>query len=253
MKETRVLLIGESWFVKITELKGYDEFTYNKYEQGDAYLAAALNGDGIVYTHMPSHRVEYDFPKSAEELREKFDVVLISDCGANTFNLPMSAFERLQKSPSKLQIIADFTKMGGGFGMVGGYLSFMGIQARGAYINTVIEDVLPVEMFCGDDRVEAPDGITPVVVKAGHPAIKDMPAEGWQDVLGFNRFFPKDEGETLVKVGDDPFIVVGSYGEGRTLAYATDCGPHWSPVEFCEWDGYKKLWRGLVQWLAKAE
>ena len=132
MKNTRVLLIGESWFVKITELKGYDEFTYNKYEQGDAYLAAALDGDGITYTHMPSHRVEYDFPKSAEELREKFDVVLISDCGANTFNLPMSTFERLQKSPSKLQIIADFTKMGGGFGMGGGYLSCMGIQGRGA-------------------------------------------------------------------------------------------------------------------------
>ena len=41
------------------------------------------------------------------------------------------------------------------------------------------------------------------------------------------------------------------YGEGRVLAYATDCAPHWSPVEFCEWPGYQTLWSNIVRWLTR--
>ncbi len=38
--------------------------------------------------------------------------------------------------------------------MIGGYLSFMGIEAKANYKNTVLADVLPVTMLDGDDRVE---------------------------------------------------------------------------------------------------
>ncbi len=41
--------------------------------------------------------------------------------------------------------------------MIGGYLSFMGIEAKANYKNTVLADVLPVTMLDGDDRVEKPE------------------------------------------------------------------------------------------------
>ncbi|HCS4738277.1 TPA: hypothetical protein ORP78_004042, partial [Escherichia coli] len=37
-------------------------------------------------------------------------------------------------------------------------LSFMGIEAKANYKNTVLADVLPVTMLDGDDRVEKPEG-----------------------------------------------------------------------------------------------
>ena len=36
---------------------------------------------------------------------------------------------------------------------------------------------------------------------------------------------------------------------GRACAFATDCAPHWAPVEFCEWSGYSVLWKNLVDYL----
>ena len=48
----------------------------------------------------------------------------------------------------------------------------------------------------------------------------------------------------------DPLIAAWSYGEGRAVAFASDCGPHWAPPAFVEWDGYAKLWQNLVGWVA---
>ena len=68
-------------------------------------------------------------------------------------------------------------------------------------------------------------------------------------VLGYNRLTAKPGTEVVAALDDDPMIVAGSYGEGRVLAYATDCAPHWSPVEFCEWPGYRTLWSNIIHWL----
>ncbi len=44
-----------------------------------------------------------------------------------------------------------------------------------------------------------------------------------------------------------------AYGEGRTLAFASDCGPHWAPVSFVEWSGYAAFWDQALAWLAGEE
>ena len=41
------------------------------------------------------------------------------------------------------------------------------------------------------------------------------------------------------------------YQKGRVCAYATDCSPHWSPVEFCTWEGYSPLWNNIIEWLTE--
>jgi uncharacterized membrane protein len=73
----------------------------------------------------------------------------------------------------------------------------------------------------------------------------------WPYVLGYNQFRAKPDAATLVVVDDDPLLVVGSHGEGRVAAYATDCAPHWASRAFLEWDGYAPLFASIVGWLTE--
>ena len=72
-----------------------------------------------------------------------------------------------QALPNRLVALSDWVRQGGALLMVGGYLSFQGIEAKANYGNTPLADVLPVTMEAGDDREEAPQGVRPVVVDSG--------------------------------------------------------------------------------------
>jgi hypothetical protein len=143
-------------------------------------------------------------------------------------------------------IYRAFVENGGGLLMVGGYFSFQGIDAKANYRATPLADALPVEMQVGDDRVETPEDPTPRVV-ARHPVVDGLPEE-WPALLGYQRFGAR--GDVLATVNGDPLLVVGEAGEGRTLAYASDIGPHWAPPAFLAWDGFARLWNQAVRWLA---
>lgn len=247
----RVLFVGESWMIHTQETKGYDVFTYDRYEEAVEYIQRALTAGGEVeFVHVPSHRVDFDFPTTMDELR-KYDVVMVSDCGANTFNLPMRTFIDLKRSPNKLHLIRDYVAAGGAFVMIGGYLTFQGIEAKGAYKGTAIEELLPVNLLNGDDRRENCQGVQPYVTRADHPVFRNVPSN-WPMLLGYNKLLPKPGAQVIAEVNGDSLIVLGEYGRGRTCAYATDCAPHWSPLEFCNWEGYAVLWNNLVKWLAHA-
>ena len=245
----RVLFVGESWQVHVQETKGFDVFTYDYYETAVQYIEKALKAGGCEFTHVPSHMVEFSFPNTPEAFKE-YDVVMFSDVGANTFNLPMNVFQRLEPTPNRLEAVRSYVQQGGSFVMIGGYLTFQGIQGRGCYRNSAIADILPVELLPADDRIEASAGITPEVVLPDHPIAKGLPLN-WPKLLGYNRLIPKEGAEVIAKLDSDPMIVAGHYGAGRVVAYATDCAPHWSPVEFCEWDGYVSLWKNIVGWLTQ--
>lgn len=245
----KVLFVGESWHVHVTEAKGFDTFSYDYYEEATGFIKAALEGCGAEFHHIPSHLVEQNFPTTLEGLKE-YDVVMFSDVGANTMNLPMNVFQRLVPSVNKLELVKEYVRQGGAFVMIGGYLTFQGIQARGAYKRTAMEEILPVTLLEGDDRVERCEGISPYVVQPEHPTMAGLP-ETWPQVLGYNRLIAKQGAEVVAKVDEDPMIVLGTYGQGRTCAYATDCAPHWSPEAFCNWQGYGVLWSNLLTWLTK--
>lgn len=245
----RILFVGESWHVHTTEAKGFDVFTYDHYEEATEYIRTAVESAGAEFIHIPSHLVERDFPRSIEELN-KFDVVMFSDVGANTLNLPMNVFVNLQPQPNRLRIVKDYVSQGGAFVMIGGYLTFQGIQARGAYKRTPIEDILPVTLLEGDDRMEMSEGIVAEILEPEHPLLRGVPAQ-WPQLLGYNKLLPKEGAEVPVAINGDPLIALGTYGKGRTCAFATDCAPHWAPVAFCTWDGYLRLWGNLLEWLTQ--
>jgi len=246
----RILIAGESWTVHSIHQKGFDSFTTTEYAEGVRWLRAALEADGWQVDFQPSHIAARDFPTTAEALAV-YDCVILSDIGANTLLLHPETFTKSRVLPNRLNAIRDYVANGGGFIMVGGYLTFQGIDAKAQYAGTAIEEILPVTLSRFDDRAEWPQGVTPKITQNNHKTMQNLP-ETWPNLLGFNRVLPKPEGEVVVTVGGDPLVVTGTYGEGRTLAFTSDCGPHWAPPPFVEWAGYNTLWQNLANWAAKA-
>lgn len=244
----RVLIVGESWVVQTTHIKGVDHFTATSYEEGVEWLRDALVAGGHAVTHLPSHRVPASFP-DADGLRA-YDVVVLSDIGADSILLHPDTLARSERTPDRLAALRDFVLAGGGVAMVGGWMSFSGYEGRAGFGRTALASVLPVTLLEGDDRVELPAGVTPSVV-ADHPILDGIPGE-WPWFLGYNRVAPRDGASVLLSCGDDPFLAVGAYGAGRSLAFASDCAPHWAPPAFLEWEAHDRFWGQAVGWLAAA-
>jgi uncharacterized membrane protein len=239
-----VLLIGESWFTHLMEVKGFDSFTVSGYETGTEWIEAALTSAGHQFRHLPAHLVDSGWPDLADT-----DVVLISDVGANTFLLGQATFQGGRPQPNKLAELAAFVQAGGGLGMIGGYLSFSGIDARAQYAGTPLAEVLPVQVARTDDRVEVPEGVDPVVVTS-HPALGGATVLG--PLLGYNQVSPLADATVLARCGDDPLVAIRTVGAGRTFAYTSDCGPHWASRDYAGGTEYARLWNGLVAWAAGA-
>ncbi|UJW84994.1 glutamine amidotransferase [Devosia sp. SL43] len=242
----RILIAGESWTVHSIHQKGFDSFTTTEYAEGVRWLQTALEQGGWDVTYQPAHVAARDFPFAAQDL-SVYDCVLLSDIGANTLLLHPDTFTKSKVLPNRLAAIREYVVNGGGLVMVGGYLTFQGIDAKGQYAGSPVEDALPVVMMRGDDRAEAPQGVVPQVVDATHPMVAGLP-NMWPALLGYNRLTAKPSASVIATVGDDPLLVAGSFGKGRGVAFASDCGPHWAPPPFVEWDGYGRLWAQIADW-----
>lgn len=228
--------------------KGFDSFTTTEYVEGGHEFTAALEEGGWVVTHLPAHTIEALFPKTDEELAA-YDLVVISDVGANSFLLTRSVFNRSESEPNKLARLRAYVDNGGGLLMVGGYLSFSGVDAKAGYAQSPLGDILPVEALQIDDRAEHPEGAAVSVLSADHAALGGVGTE-WPALLGYNRTRPTAGGEILAEVNDDPLVAVRTVGAGRTSAFTSDMSPHWAPPPFMEWAGYAPLWRALATWTA---
>src|SRR5699024_8591807 len=180
----KVLFVGESWVIHSTHMKGFDQFTEVKYGEGGKWLIEALEGANIDVDYMPCHIAANEFPTNLEDL-EEYDVIILSDIGSNTLLLTEDVFSRGQRMPNRLELIKEFVSNGGGFAMMGGYMSFQGIDGNAKYAHTAIADILPVKMMETDDRFETPEGMYPEIVNENHP-ILDGISEEWPHFLGYN-------------------------------------------------------------------
>jgi uncharacterized membrane protein len=247
-KSRRVLIAGESWTVHSIHQKGFDSFTTTEYAEGVSWLRSALEGAGWEVIYQPAHVAARDFPATAEALGE-YDCVMLSDIGANTLLLHPETFTKSKVLPNRLNAIRDYVLAGGGLVMIGGYMTFQGIEGKAQYAGTAIEEVLPVTLMTRDDRVECPEGATPQLLDPRH-AIAAGLGTAWPDLLGYNRVMQKPGTELVATVGADPLIVAGIFGKGRSVAFTSDCGPHWAPPPFVGWPGYAKLWAQIAAWVS---
>lgn len=247
-KKHRVLIAGESWTVHSIHQKGFDTFTTTEYSEGIDALRNALELGGWQVDYQPSHVAARAFPFTKEDLAA-YDCVMLSDIGANTLLLHPDTFARGKILPNRLAAIRDYVAAGGGFVMVGGYLTFQGIDAKAQYCNSPIEEILPVNLMATDDRAEHPQGVAPRVEMPAHPIVSGLETT-WPSLLGYNRLRMKQSGDLVASVGPDPLIACGSFGSGRAVAFSSDCAPHWAPEAFVSWRDYNTLWQRIVSWSA---
>jgi uncharacterized membrane protein len=244
----RVLIVGESWIKHTVHLKGFDQFHTTEYEEGAGVFLAALKGSGIEVDYIRAHEVSSRFPRTPADL-ERYDVVVLSDIGSNSFLLCEETFLRSERTTNRLVLLSDYVTAGGGLLMIGGYMSFAGIDGRARYHATPLAAVLPVTMHDRDDRIEVPEGLTATFPHPDHPVLGGTPAE-WPILLGYNQLNAKPGATVVARHGDDPLLVVSESGKGRSVAFASDVAPHWAPPEFMSWPHYPKLWSSIVRWAA---
>ena len=141
---------------------------------------------------------------------------------------------------------------GGGLLMIGGYLSFAGIEGKARYHGTPVEAALPVLISSVDDRVECPQGVVPEPLATDHPVLRGVPGP-WPAVLGYNRVTAREGAEVVVSCGADPLVACCRHDRGRSAVFTSDCAPHWAPPEFLDRPGYRVLWPNLIRWLAASD
>lgn len=244
----RALIAGESWIMHTIHQKGVDAFTTTAYGTGHQWLQGALEAGGWEVEHLPNHLAPEAFPTTMSEL-DGYSLVILSDIGSNSLLLSPDTFERSLCAPNRLALLRDWVAAGGGLIMIGGYLTFQGIEGKGRYAGSAVEEALPVLISPFDDRVERPEGVAPTMSVPNHPLASGLP-ETWPEILGYNRLTARPEAATVAVVGDDPLLAGWEFGQGRSVAFASDCGPHWAPPAFVEWKGYQTLWQNIANWAA---
>ncbi|MBA7627406.1 hypothetical protein ES703_34868 [subsurface metagenome] len=243
----KVLFVGETWFVLKMHIKGFDMVPLGGYEDFGIWFVDAMSKfKDIEMLHMPNHVALTSFPKTFEEI-DKYDVVILSDCGKNTLYLYPDMFT-VPMGPDRLDLIKNFVKKGKSFIMTGGYLSYQGIRGMAGYHGTPVEEILPVEISSYDDRIETPQGCSPEILKTNHPIFKNTQRE-WPMFLGHTKVTVKKDAELLAKINDDPFIVTWSYGKGKTMAFTSDLSKHWG-TSFIDWESYGEFWHNTLCWLS---
>ncbi|MEM6711022.1 MAG: glutamine amidotransferase [Pseudomonadota bacterium] len=248
----RVLLVGESWVSAATHFKGFDQFGSVTFHTGSKPFLNAMAAAGIDVTHMTAHDAAEEFPLTIEGLNA-YDVIMLSDIGANTLLLHPDVWLRGQRVPNRLALIEEWTRAGGGLIMIGGYFSFQGIDGRARWHKTPVESALPVTCLSSDDRLEIPEGTTPVVDQPDHPILAGVP-DDWPYLLGVNEVKLKPNNTTILSLPEAqnglPLLVASPHGEGRSVAWTSDMSEHWLPAPFVEWPGYQTLFGNMIRWAA---
>jgi len=244
----KVLYAGDGETLNYLVTKGLNFYMAGGYVDESGYLKWALERDSdIEVTHIkPGESLEI-FPRDIESLR-LYGAVILSDIGADSILFYMNR-DIAPMGPNRLRLLHQFVAEGGGLMMIGGWSSFGGWGGQARWSDTPVEEVLPVMIKDGDDRVEVPEGCTFDRWDTGHPIIKDLPVNESFVLTGYNRFKAKPEARVLAWIDKDPGIVISAHGKGRSMAVATDCAPHWAGT-WLNWPGYNQFWIKSVKWLA---
>lgn len=249
----KVLYVGDTQVDVQTSSKGIDTWTYTYYDDSARYLRNALSAAGdIECVHIKSADCIGMMPSTIEEFK-KYDAVLISDVGYNNVVLQPGMFapHSIPMGPDRVGALCEYVKQGGGFMMIGGWLTFSGLQGKGLYGGTKIEEMMPVncEPRGVDDRMEITEGFSIKIDDPEHPIVKGLPWDEPYMLLGYNKTHLKDDAHLIASWNGDVQIATREYGKGRTCVFTSDVGPHWAG-SFLDWSGYNKFWQQIVRWTA---
>jgi len=247
----KCLFVGESWIIETKHIKGVDAFMQFGYGEGVEWVRRALEESDIEVIHMPAHLAIKQFPTELSKLQE-YDVIIFSDIGANTFLLHPDVTTTSTPTPNRLALVEKYVALGGAFVMIGGYLTFQGIDAKGAHAGSPLEVALPVALQKTDDRREMPQGYSPEVLLPDHPVLEGI-GSNWPPMLFYNITKAKPSAEVVLGYEGDPILALHDYGKGRAAAFTPDAAPHGAPPEFLNWEYFNRFWVNLFDYLTRAK
>jgi uncharacterized membrane protein len=249
----KILLAGETFAATTSVAIGSDVLTSATSTNGATAFNAALAAEGIAVTQIGGDRCASEFPHNLDALAQ-YQAVVISDVGALTLLVTPDA-RAGRVSVNRLEVLKTYVENGGGLMLAGGYMGFQGMFATARFHDTPVEDVLPVRCLPFSDGMEAPQGLQASILQLSHPIFAGV--EGpLPPILGMNKLEFRQDGlsellATCHHRGTDwPLLAVRNHGRGRTIAWATDIGPHWLSQDFLGWPLYGRLMANMIHWLA---
>jgi uncharacterized membrane protein len=251
-QKVKVLYVGDSEVVLNRYLVGADVIEQSYFNDNGRWFREAMAQEPTVeIQHITPHGVAAEFPLTLADL-QRYDVVIFSDVGYNSmiFYPGLTPPYIYPLGPDRIGMVRTFVEEGGGFLMVGGYLSFAGLNGIAHWGGTEVEAILPVAIAPYDDRVEVTQGFRFELVQPHHPIVVGLPwSEAKWTLCGYNRVKLKDGATLVASYQNDPFIACWSYQAGRTAIFASDFAPHWAG-DFVYWSHYASFWRQMIHWLA---
>lgn len=248
----KILYVGDTQSDVVTSCKGMDTWTYTFYYDSARYLRNLLNkAEDIECIHIPSSNCVAEMPDTLEAFQE-YDAVILSDLGYNNVVFQPGYMElTVPMGPNRPQALYDYVMQGGGFMMIGGWLSFSGLQGKGLWGGTLIEDIMPVrcEPRGVDDRIEITEGYMMHLDDPDHPIVKGLPWDIPYMYLGYNKIHLKQDAHLIASYGEDVQIATYHPGNGRSIVFASDVGPHWAG-NFHSWPGFEQFWQNMARWAA---
>jgi hypothetical protein len=167
---------------------------------------------------------------------------------------------------ANLQALAQSVEAGRGLLMIGGFNSF----GPGGYYGTPLADVLPIttgrfeRQELDIDKPISRDlhlwGEIVMLPARTHPvtrlAAEETNLQLWQSLpalQGANRFSGvKPRAQVLAETADQqPLLVAGDYGRGRTLAFAGNSTRRW--WQYGRQSEHRRFWRQVILWLARRD
>ena len=102
-----------------------------------------------------------------------------------------------------------------------------------------------------DDLIDHPDGATVQLTHPEHPILKGIEMPEDRLILGYNLVQPRPEAQVIATSRNDPLMVVGEAGKGRSIAYTTDPTYHLCG-NLPDWPDYGLWWERMCKWAAGA-
>ncbi len=188
----------------------------------------------------------------------EYDVYILGDVDSTAFD--SAELEQLNKTVNQ----------GKGLIMLGGFHTY----GPGGYVDTPLEDVLPVKMdhlerqrlngpIREDVQLPGPLRMQPTPRSLRHFALGlaagvQENAAAWKKLPlldGANRFAGIKPSATVLAEADDkdhsPLLVTHEWGSGRVIAFAGDSTWRWVMRGFGS--AHKRFWRQIVLWLARKD
>jgi len=143
-------------------------------------------------------------------------------------------------------LLRKFVKEGGGILFLGGYWSYLKERVEG----TFLEDILPVRIPSNFNLIPlSQTEIKPTL----SPILKNIYWNEKPICLWAHNLLPKEGTEVILKAGDIPLLILGSYGKGKVAAFTgTTFGiiPEGS-TSFWESKEWPKLLRQVIFFLSQ--